>query len=71
MLTSALARHSLRCTALPTDLDVRAVARTPNHTENLRELLDSKTLWVEYGIDDNVIVGFLCVMCAWACGLGN
>jgi hypothetical protein len=55
MLTLALA---LRCTALPNKLDVHSVARTPNHTNNLRNLLDSKTLWSEYGIDNGITVSF-------------
>jgi hypothetical protein len=45
----------IRCTALWKDLDIYAGRRAPRHTDNLLALLDSKTLWTEYGIDDETI----------------
>ena len=29
--------------------------QVPRHTDNLLALLDSKTLWTEYGVDDTII----------------
>jgi len=49
----------VRCIALPNNLDVAAIHRTPTHTEVVTQLLDSKSLWDEYGIDDDIIVQFL------------
>jgi len=44
--------------SLPDDLDsdVYSGRRTPRHTEDLVRLLDSRSLWTEYGIDDDIIV---------------
>lgn len=50
---------AFRCTALPENLDAPALRRTPIHTDLLIELLDTKTLWTEYGIDDDIIVSSL------------
>jgi hypothetical protein len=41
-------------------LDAYAVRRTQKHTETVRGLLNRKTLWLEYGIDDDITVGVLC-----------
>jgi hypothetical protein len=32
------------------------------------DLLDSKTLWTEYGIDDDIIVGLSLAYCIVPCG---
>lgn len=47
---------SLRCTALPKNLDTYALPRTPEHTDRLSADYSSKVLWTEYGIDDDIIV---------------
>jgi len=47
---------SLRCTALPNNLNTYALPRVPEHTDRLSALYSSKVLWVEYGIDDDIIV---------------
>jgi hypothetical protein len=49
----------IRCTSQPDDLDVVSLPRTPRYTEGLLDLVDSKTLWTDYGIDDDIIVGSL------------
>ena len=55
--TSIIALTSfIRCTAFRKNLDVQAVPRKRRHTDALAECLDSKTLWDEYGIDDDIIV---------------
>ena len=48
-----------RCTSRPDNLDVYSLRRTPRYTEGLLELVDSKALWINYGIDDDIIVGSL------------
>jgi hypothetical protein len=48
---------TIRCTAPYNDLDhVDARSRTQHYTESLIDLVDSKTLWTNYGIDDDIIV---------------
>lgn len=44
-----------KCTALPDSLDGDRGRRTRGFTEYLLDTLDSKTLWDEYGIDDDVL----------------
>ncbi|KAN0139618.1 hypothetical protein V8E53_002280 [Lactarius tabidus] len=55
MLTGIVQGWCAKCTALPGNLDSPANFRTPAHTECVTDILDSKTLWTEYGIDDDVI----------------
>ncbi|KAH9021931.1 hypothetical protein EDB84DRAFT_1511344 [Lactarius hengduanensis] len=55
MLTGLIQGWCAKCTALSTNLDVYAVPRTPNYTETLRDILDSRTLWDEHGIDDDIV----------------
>ncbi|EDR02201.1 uncharacterized protein LACBIDRAFT_309800 [Laccaria bicolor S238N-H82] len=43
-----------KCTALPTNLDGLADSRSRRFTEGLVNELDSKRLWDEYGIDDDI-----------------
>ncbi|EDR03732.1 uncharacterized protein LACBIDRAFT_306911 [Laccaria bicolor S238N-H82] len=43
-----------KCTALPTNLDGLADSRSRQFTEGLVNELDSKRLWDEYGIDDDI-----------------
>ena len=45
-----------RCTALPRDIDGLRGRRTRAFTDELMATLDSKTLWDEYGIDDDILV---------------
>ena len=42
--------------AFQENLNVTAVPCKQHHTDALAECLDSKTLWDEYGIDDDIIV---------------
>jgi hypothetical protein len=42
--------------ALPENLDARAGPHTQEYTDMLISLLDPKALWVEYGIDDDIVV---------------
>ncbi|KIM37143.1 hypothetical protein M413DRAFT_31087 [Hebeloma cylindrosporum] len=44
-----------RCTALPDDLDGLRGLRTREFTKRLLETLDSKMLWFEYGIDEEIL----------------
>ncbi|KAF8876420.1 hypothetical protein BD779DRAFT_1613320 [Infundibulicybe gibba] len=44
-----------RCTALSNDLDGLHGRRTRAFTDELLRTLDSKTLWDEYGIDDDIL----------------
>lgn len=44
-----------RCTALPDDLDGLRGPRTRSFSEDLFDALDSKMLWFEYGIDDDIL----------------
>jgi len=48
--------------AFPDNLDVDADPRTPAYTDGLAHNLDSRTLWVEFGIDDDTIVRYLIVI---------
>jgi len=48
--------HMIRCMVPSDDLETNATQRTRALTEGLSDILDSKTLWDEYGIDDGVIV---------------
>ena len=45
-----------RCTAIPSDIDGGRGRRTRAFTDELLNTLDSKTLWDEYGIDDDILV---------------
>jgi hypothetical protein len=47
---------AIRCTASPDNLDVNATRRMHALTDGLTQVLDSKTLWTDHGIDDSVIV---------------
>jgi hypothetical protein len=47
---------SFRCTALPTDLDGFADRRSQQFHQELVQELDSRTLWDEYGVDDDITV---------------
>ena len=49
----------IRCTSQPDNLDEYSLPRTPRYTERLLDLVDSKTLWTDYGIDDDIVVGSL------------
>jgi hypothetical protein len=42
--------------AHPANLDVNAIRRTETLTDGLTKVLGSRKLWVDYGIDDSVIV---------------
>ena len=55
-----------RCTALPNDIDGPRGRRTRAFTDELMDTLDSKTLWDEYGIDDDILVcnSFLMIFCS-------
>ena len=46
----------LRCTSLPNDLDQPCPRRSQQHTERLSAIVNSKLLWDEFGIDDDIIV---------------
>lgn len=48
---------SFRCTALPTDLNGFANSHSQWLHKGWVQELDSQTLWDEYGIDDDIIVG--------------
>ena len=45
-----------RCTALPSNIDGLHGRRTRAFTDKLLDTLDSKTLWDEYGIDNDIMV---------------
>ena len=45
-----------RCTAIPSDIDGGRGRRTRAFTDELLNTLDSKTLWDEYRIDDDILV---------------
>ena len=45
-----------RCTAMNTDLDGQAGRRSHDLTAKLKEIINSKMLWEEYGIDDDITV---------------
>ncbi|KAI9436964.1 hypothetical protein H4582DRAFT_2111974 [Lactarius indigo] len=47
--------HAFRCTALPKNLDAHALRRTPRHTEVIRGVLDSQTLWAAYGMHSDIV----------------
>ncbi|KAF9538101.1 hypothetical protein CPC08DRAFT_651550 [Agrocybe pediades] len=44
-----------KCTALPSDLDGPRTIRTRSLTDQLKDTLDAKVLWNEYGIDKDVV----------------
>jgi hypothetical protein len=50
--------RTIRCTAPSDNLDddVDAIPCTQHYTESLVNLIDSRTLWTDYGIDDDIIV---------------
>lgn len=50
---------TLRCTALQTDLDGGGVRRSHEHTDQLLQVFDLKTLWDDYGIVGDLIVSRL------------
>lgn len=58
----------IRCTSPPQNFDTHSCHRTSRYTENLVHLLDSKTLWTEYGIDDDIVVRLSCVRHLSLCG---
>ena len=45
-----------RCLAFHSNLDCPAGRRSHEHTKRLKEIIDSKMLWDEYGIDDDITV---------------
>ena len=45
-----------KCTALCSDLNGPGGKRSQAHTQGLAEVLNSKVLWDEYGIDDDITV---------------
>ncbi|EDR13005.1 uncharacterized protein LACBIDRAFT_308379 [Laccaria bicolor S238N-H82] len=47
-----------KCTPLPTNLDGLADSHSQQFTEGLVNELDSKRLWDEYGIDDDITMSF-------------
>ena len=47
---------SYRCTAMPDNLDRQAGRRSHELTRRLMEIINSKLLWDEYGIDDDITV---------------
>ena len=53
---------AVRCTAFPDNLDVHAEPRTPAYVDGLVDNLDSQTLWIEFGIDDDIIVCYLIII---------
>jgi Plavaka transposase len=56
LLTNIVQDWCPRCTAMSDNLDVQATPRTSALTEGLINILDSRTLWVEYGINKDIIV---------------
>jgi hypothetical protein len=56
LLTNIVQDWCPRCTAMSHNLDVQATPRTSALTEGLINILDSRTLWVEYGINKDIIV---------------
>ncbi|KAI9429761.1 hypothetical protein H4582DRAFT_1826008, partial [Lactarius indigo] len=44
-----------KCTALPKNLDAHALRRTPRHTEVIRGVLDSQTLWAAYSMHSDIV----------------
>ena len=55
-ISGSLVIYDTRCTALPNDIDGLRGRRTRAFTDELLDTLDSKTLWDEYGIDDDILV---------------
>ena len=41
---------------MPKNLDGQAGRRSHNLTRGLKQIIDSKTLWDDYGIDDDITV---------------
>ena len=58
ILPSTISSNHLfyRCTALPNNLDGQGVCRCQEHTQRLQQIIDSKLLWDEYGINDDITV---------------
>ena len=50
---------AVRCTAYLDNLDVHAEPRTLAYMDGLVQNLDSRTLWIEFGIDNDIIVHHL------------
>ena len=50
------ANGTLRCTAYLDNLNVHTHPHRPAYVDGLVDSLDSWTLWVEFGIDNNIIV---------------
>jgi hypothetical protein len=46
---------------MPADLDRQAGRRSHDHTAKLKEIIDSKLLWNEYGIDGDITVRLLSI----------
>jgi hypothetical protein len=44
---------------MPDNLDGQAGRRSHDLTDRLKEIIDSKMLWDEYGIDDDITVRLL------------
>ncbi|KAI9438055.1 hypothetical protein H4582DRAFT_2111606 [Lactarius indigo] len=55
MLTGIVSGWCPKCTAVPGDMEAYAIRRTPRHTEVVRNVLDSESLWVTYGLDSNIV----------------
>ncbi|KAH9954025.1 hypothetical protein BC827DRAFT_1262326 [Russula dissimulans] len=55
MLTCIIQGWCPKCTALPDNLDEYLGPHTQEYTDTLTSLLNPKELWVEYGIDNNII----------------
>ncbi|KAH9957482.1 hypothetical protein BGW80DRAFT_1185947 [Lactifluus volemus] len=55
MLTGIVQGWCPKCAASPKDLNTASRPRTTALTDQLVRLLDSKTLWDRYGIDDDII----------------
>ena len=56
MLTGIVQGWCPKCTALAGNLEAQAIPRTSALTDGLVEILDSRTLWVKYGIHKDTIV---------------
>jgi len=56
VICAQLLTFTSRCTTMCNNLDGPAGKRSQQHTLQLSEVLDSKTLWDEYGIDDDITV---------------
>jgi len=47
---------TVRCIAFPDNLDVHAEPHTPAYMDGLVDNLHSWTLWIEFGINDDIII---------------